>query len=354
MNQNMNQTKIVKILGIDIAKNVFHLHGVDENDKQCYRRKLQRSQLLREMANIPPCLIGMESCGSSHYFGRELTKLGHTVKLMAGKYVKPYRMNGKNDYNDSEAICEAVGRPKTRFVPIKTIEQHDIQSLHRIRETTKKMRTMQSNQLRSLLAEYGIILPKGFAKLRQGIPEILEDADQPLTMLMRDMFQNQYDSLIELDARLEEITHQIEQIAKDHPICSKLIKIPGIGALTATAYYAAIGNGHQFKCGRDASAWLGLVPKQYSSGGKEILLGITKKGNKYLRALLVHGSRAQLAHCTKKDTKTNRWLCKLKETKHHNTVVVALANKNARIAWAIIAKGEEYKEEEITKKYKTK
>jgi transposase len=281
--------KAVRI-GIDIAKNVFQLHGVDSKEKVVLIKRLQRSALLAFTANLPQCTIGMEACGGAHHWGRELIKQGHTVKLIAAQFVRPYVKNNKNDARDAEAICEAISRPRMHFVPIKSFEQHDIQSLHRVRQSVQQMRNAQSNQIRGLLMEYGIIIPKGPTYVRKHLPFILEDADNNLTTQFRFILSELYDALCYIDQRLDRIDKQIAAVCSENDICKRLTEIVGIGKITATAIYAAAGNGRQFPKGRYLSAWLGLVPRQHSSGGRDLMLGISKHGNSYIRTLLVNGA----------------------------------------------------------------
>jgi len=338
-----NESNIIVRMGVDLSKNVFQVHGVNNHEKVILRRKLTRDQFPKFTANLSPCIIGMEACGGSHYWSRILESQGHTVKLMAGQHVKPYVKNNKNDMRDAEAICEAVSRPTMRYVTAKTIEQQDIQSLHRIRQEAIKMRTMQINQIRGLLLEYGIAIPIGSTKVRKEIPLILEDADNNLSMLFRVQLSGLYDMLCVLDQQIECVTDELEKIVQTNDYCKRLKTIDGVGTLSATALYASVGTGNQFKCGRDMAAWLGLVPRQQSSGGKTVLLGISKKGDRYLRSLFVHGGRAIVALRDKKENKRNLWLRELVNKKGANKASVALANKNIRIAWAILQSGEEYR-----------
>jgi len=302
------------------------------------RKQLKRHQVLNYFAQLPPCLIGMEACGSSHYWARELQKQGHTVKLMAPQFVKPYVKGNKNDANDAEAICEAVARPNMRFVAVKTIEQQDIQAVHRIRSTLVQQRTAKANQIRGLLAEYGIIVERRIEKLRKALPLLLEDGENGLSLDFRLLLQSLQQDLIGLDDRADEMDKKIRQLAGSNATAKRLQQIPGIGPVTATALVCAIGDGKQFKRGRDLAAWLGLTPRQHSSGGKDCLLGISKRGDAYLRTLLIHGARAVLKVANKKDDPRSRWLQGLCSRRNKNIAAVALANKNARIAWALLTK----------------
>jgi transposase len=326
----------IKRIGIDLAKQVFQLHGVDHQGKPVLRKQLRRNQMLSYFTKLPPCLIGIEACSSSHYWARELQKLGHTVKLMAPQFVKPYVKGNKNDANDAEAICEAVARPNMRYVAIKTIEQQDIQAVHRIRSGLVQQRTAKVNQIRGLLAEYGIVVERRVEKLRKALPLLLEDAENGLSFDFRALLQSLQQDLIALDDRASEMDKKIQQLANSNSTAKRLQQIPGIGPITSTALVCAIGDGKQFKRGRDLAAWLGLTPRQHSSGGKDCLLGISKRGDTYLRTLLIHGARAVLKVADKKDDPRSRWIQSLCSRRNKNIAAVALANKNARIVWALL------------------
>jgi transposase len=328
----------IKRIGLDLAKQVFQVHGVDFQEKVVIRKQLRRNQVLSYFSKLSPCLIGMEACGSAHHWGRELQKLGHTVKLMAPQFVKPYVKGNKNDANDAEAICEAVSRPTMRFVAIKTIEQQDIQSVHRIRTILIQQRTAKVNHIRGLLAEYGIVVERRIEKLRKTLPLVLEDAENGLTFDFRVLLQELQQDLTALDNRVGELDKKIQLLASNNTSAKRLQQIPGIGPITATALVCAIGNGKQFKRGRDLAAWLGLTPRQHSSGGKECLLGISKRGDTYLRTLLIHGARSVLKVSDKKDDPRSRWIQNLCSRRNKNIAAVALANKNARIVWALLTK----------------
>ena len=329
-------------IGIDLAKQIFQIHGVDNLGQVVLRKQLRRSQMLAFFDKLKPCLVGIEACGSSHYWSRELQKQGHQVKLIAPQHVKPYVKGNKNDANDAEAICEAVGRPSIRFVASKTVEQQDVQALHRIRSELIKQRTAKGNQIRGLLAEYGIVVVRQIAKLRQAIPEILEDAENGLTAQLRCLLKGLQEDLMQLDNRAKELDGEIQRQGIENVAARRLQEIPGIGPITATAMVCAIGNGTQFQRGRDMAASMGLVPRQHSSGGKNRLLGISKRGNAYLRTLLIHGARAVLQVAKHKDDPRSRWLKALSERRNKNIAAVALANKNARIAWALLTKEQDY------------
>jgi len=326
----------IKRVGIDLAKQVFQLHGVDSQEKAVLRKQLRRAQMLEYFKKLPPCLIGMEACSSAHYWGRELQKLGHNVKLMAPQFVKPYVKSNKNDANDAEAICEAVARPTMRFVAIKTIAQQDIQAVHRIRSELVQQRTAKVNQIRGLLGEYGIVVGLRVETLRNALPLILEDAENGLSTDFRVLLEGLQQDLTTLTGRVDDMDKKIKTLASSNTDANRLQQIPGIGPITATALVCAIGDGKQFKRGRDMAAWLGLTPRQHSSGGKDRLLGISKRGNAYLRTLLIHGARAVLKVVGNKDDPRSRWLQNVCSRRNKNIAAVALANKNARIVWALL------------------
>ncbi|MDD5581426.1 MAG: IS110 family transposase [Methylobacter sp.] len=332
----------IKRIGIDLAKQVFHLHGVDGQEKGVLRKQLRRAQLLDYLKKLPPCLMGMEACGGAHYWARELQKLGHTVKLMAPPFVKPYVKSNKNDANDAEAIGEAVARPNLRFVAIKTIAQQDVQAIHRIRSEQVKQRTAKVNQIRGRLAEYGIAVGRRVEVLRHALPPILEEAENGLTADFRGLLEGLRHDLVRLDERVDDRDKNIKMLANNHPAAQCLQQIPGIGPMIATALSCAIGDGRQFKRGRAVAAWLGLTPRQHSSGGKDRLLGISKRGDAYLRTLLIQGARSALKVADKKNDPRSRWLQNLCSRRNKNIAAVALANKNARIAWALLSKGTDY------------
>ena len=333
----------ITTIGIDIAKSIFHLCGVNKMGRVLKKKQLKRKQMLPYLARLEPALVVMEACGGANYWAREIQALGHEVKLIAPQYVKPYVKGNKNDYNDAESIAEAAQRANMRFVPIKSVEQQDIQNLHRQRERIKKARTALVNQVRGLLAEYGIVINKGVAAVRKGLPDILEDAENGLTMRSRELFADLLEELRLLDERLKRSEEQIEACNRENEVCQRLDEILGVGPITASAAYAAAGDGKDFVNGRHFSAWIGLVPGQHSTGGKSTLLGISKRGNAYLRTLFIHGARAVLRHSANKTDRFSLWAQALVERRGYNKACVAVANKMARIAWVIMAKGETYR-----------
>ena len=333
----------ITTIGLDIAKSIFHLYAVNKMGRLVKKKQLKRKQVLAYMANLEPCLIAMEACGGANYWAREFIALGHEVKLIAPQYVKPYVKGNKNDYNDAEAIAEAAQRPNMRFVPIKSVEQQDVQNFHRQRERIKKERTALVNQIRGLLAEYGVVINQGVAAVRNGLPEILEDAENGLTARSRELFAELLEELWALDQRFEHSGQRITSLSQENAMCRRLDEILGIGPITASATYAAAGDGKDFVNGRHYSAWLGLVPGQHSTGGKTTLLGISKRGNAYLRTLYIHGARAVLRHSTNKTDRFSLWAQAVLARRGHNRACVAVANKMARMAWVIMAKGETYR-----------
>jgi transposase len=333
----------MSVLGIDIAKLVFHVVGMDDTGAVVLRKRIARSELLAFIANLPPLRIGMEACGSAHYWARCFREHGHDVRLIAPPFVKAYVKSPKHDARDAEAICEAVTRPTMRFVPIKRVEQQDLQALHRIRERLIKARTALVHEIRGLLDEYGMVLPQSLAACRALIVEKLEADQATLTMLSTEVFWHLYDEFLAVEKRLAYDDEQLATIGQAHPACQRLQTIPGIGPLSATALIAAIGDVTQFKNGRQLAAWLGLVPREHSTGGTPRLLGISKRADRYLRKLLVHGARATLRWVDTKCDDRRQWLRALIARRGKNRAAVALANKNARIVWALLAHNQAYR-----------
>jgi len=325
-------------IGIDLAKNVFQIHGVDRHEKVVVRKQLRRAQMEAYFKNLAPCLIGMEACGSSHYWARRLTALGHTVKLIPAQFVKPYVKSGKNDANDAEAICEALSRPTMRFVAIKSVEQQVIQAEHRIRSRLVRVRTALNNETRGLLGEFGIVVPTGIAQLRQALPIILEQQDSGLTARFLRLLRELAEELRTVDDRIAVHDKAIEAAAREDVRIKRLLAIEGIGPISASALVAAVGDAKQFRSGKDMAAWLGLVPRQDSSGGKERLGRISKRGDVYLRTLLIHGARAALNASVNKTDSRSRWVQAIAVRRNRNIATVALANKNARVAWAVLSR----------------
>src|SRR5207248_4642390 len=284
----------LSVLGIDLAKQVFHLVGMDAHGTMLVRKRLYRAQMMAFIAQLSPTLIGMEACGGAHYWARRFREHGHEVRLMAPQFVTPYRKANKNDMRDAEAIAEAVTRPTMRFVPVKSVDQQDLQALHRVRERLMKARTALINETRGLLHEYGTIVPQGALTFRKHVLEKLASEETKLTPASLELFRQLLEELAALDARVATYDAQLAQVAQTHPVCQRLLTIPGLGELTATALVAAVSDATQCKNGRQFAAWLGLVPRQHSTGGTSRLLGISKHGESYLRTLLVHGARSCL------------------------------------------------------------
>jgi len=333
----------IKRIGIDLAKQVFQLHGVDRLERVVLRKQLRRAQMHEFFKDLPPCLIGMEACGSSHYWARELGKYGHQVKLIAAQFVKPYVKGGKNDANDAEAICEAVGRPSMRFVAIKDVDQQVVQAEHRIRSRLIRSRTALCNEIRGLLGEFGIVIGLGISQVRQALPVLLENTDGKLNARFLQLLSELAEELREVDDRVKVHDQRIAATAKSDERIQRLMAIEGFGPITASALVAAVGDATQFSNGRDMAAWLGLVPRQNSTGGKEKLGHISKRGDTYLRTLLIHGARAALNACGNKQDRRSRWAQGLILRRNRNIATVAFANKNVRIAWSILSKKEDYR-----------
>ena len=332
----------IKRIGLDIAKQVFQIHGVDRFEKVLVRKQLRRAQVLDYFKGIAPCLIGIEACGSSHYWARELSQLGHHVKLIPAQFVKPFVKGGKNDANDAEAICEAVGRPSMRFVTIKSVEQQVMQAEHRIRTRLIRARTALSNEIRGLLSEFGIAIGLGITQIRKALPMLLEDKETRLSARFKLLLSELAEELRQIDTHINEHEERLKAVAKEDDRIKRLLAIEGIGPISASALVAAVGDATQFANGRDMAAWLGLVPSQHSSGGKERLGHISKRGDTYLRTLLIHGARSVINHCEGKEDRRSQWVNQLSKRRNRNIATVALANKNARIAWAVLSRRETY------------
>lgn len=337
-----SENREVKVMGIDLAKNSLHVYGVDAHGHKAVGKKFSRQKLKEYLVTLPACTLAMEACASAHYWARLLKSYGHEVKLIAPQFVKPYVKSNKNDAADAEAICEAAQRPNMRFVPIKAIEQQDMQSIHRMRSLVVARRTALINQTRGLLLEYGIDVPKGRSKLLKRLPEILEDAENGLTELFREELFGLYEELHHLDERITHYEEKIKQMAQADERAKRLQTIPGIGPMIATALLAAIADIQAFKNGRELAAWLGLVPRQHSTGGKPTLLGISKRGDVYLRQLIIHGARSIVRWADRKTDRNSQWAAAVQQRRHTNIAVVAMANKMVRIAYALLKNGERY------------
>ena len=336
----------IKVIGLDLAKQVFQVHGVNASGEAVLRRTLKRAQVRRFFVQLPPCLVGMEACGSMHYWVRELTALGHEVRAMAPMFVRPYRKGNKTDSNNAEAICEAVQRPNMRFVSARTSEQQSVLHLHHSRQLLLKQRVALGNHLRGVLQEYGMILAPGTAALN-GLRELLEDGENGLPMPVRELLWHIKASYDQVVARVAEVERLLQVWHQGDEFSQRLAAIPGIGWLTATILSSVVGDGSAFRNGRQLAAYLGLVPRQHSSGGKVQLLGISKRGDGYLRCLLVHGARAVLGSVRRRQRAgrvgEQPWLEQLLTRGHVNLATVALANKTARVVWAMTVTGSAYR-----------
>jgi transposase len=327
----------ITTIGLDLAKNVFHVVCCDVRGKIIKKRMLKRGQVLTFFSNLNCCLVGMEACASAYYWARKLKALGFEAKLVPAQYVKAFLRGNKNDYNDALAIAEAVVRPEMRFVVIKTEEQQDIQALHRLRKGCVSDRTRLCNTTRSLVAEYGLIAPRGVAALRRQIPQWLEDGENGLSELFRRLLAESYARLQDVDTHIVYYTREIERQSRQDDACRRLQTLPGYGPILSSVFHGVVGNGEGYRRGRDVSAAVGLVPRQHSSGGKDTLLGISKRGDRYLRSLLVHGARAVVSRADGKDDQLSQWINKVRAKRGFNKAVVAMANKMARMGWAILS-----------------
>lgn len=335
MNQSMT-------IGIDLAKHVFFVAALDGSGKPARRKKLRRQEVLPFLANHPGAVVGMEACSGAHHWAREIRALGHSVQLLPAQHVKAYLRGQKNDYNDALAIAEAVQHGRIRCVEIKTVNQQLDQSLHRLRQALVTEQTGLINRTRALLAEHGVDLPEGKYRFRQTVIAQLEDAENGLPWRLRELLGRQYQLFIALEQELAWYEREIKTKAAENEACQRLMSVPGYGPIVSSAFYGWLGSGQQFRCGRDVAAALGLVPKQYSTGGKTVLGSISKRGDRHLRALLVHGARAVARYAKERDDRLSRWVCSLIERRGYNKAVVALANKLARIGWAVVARGQAY------------
>lgn len=335
--------KKVTRVGIDLGKRLFQVCAMDSSGAVVFQRQVQASGLMELMVQLEPCLVGMEASCGAHYWVEKLSALGHEVRMMSPQFVRPYVKSNKSDYHDAEAICEAVSRPTMRFVPYKTKEQRALQQVHRSREAALRRRTQLVNQLRGFLGEYGIVLRQGRAVVMRAVPDIASDAERELPGQFRALLWMQYEALTQVHKEVEDLTAMLVQESKENPHCQRLMSIPGIGPIVSTAVVAAVGNGWAFSSGRQMSAWMGLVPRQDSTGGRTVLRGISKRGDRYLRSLLIHGARAVLRTAAKGErTRLKGWALDVKRRRGPNVATVALANKLGRIAWAVLRRGELY------------
>lgn len=332
-------------VGVDLAKSIFHVVGINENSKQLFRKRLRRAQVAAWFAQQPVCRVGMEACSSAHYWARTLKVLGHEVKLVAPQHVKAFVRGQKNDYNDAAAIAEAVNQASMHFVPVKSAAQLDLQALQRLRSRLIRERTGLSNQLRGLLAEHGIVLAQSLRVLHQRLPEVLEDADNGLSALFRRLLQLGWQHLLQIEAQVVELHRELTHAVQQDEACQRLLTIPGFGPVVASGFSVAVGDGRDFRRGRDVAAALGLVPRQHSTGGKAKLLGISKRGNGVLRSHLIQGARAVLMQAKGKEDPLCRWALQVRAERGFNKATVALANKLARIGWAVLRQQTTYQAE---------
>ena len=328
--------KEVTTIGLDLAKHTFQVVGCDRHGHEVSRKVLRRGQVKVYFANLPVCVVGLEACASAHFWARELQKLGHEVRLIPPQHVKAYVRGNKTDYHDARAIAEAVRRPDMRFVAVKTPAQQDIQALHRLRAARVQERTALCNQVRGLLAEYGVVLAQGVGALRRHLAVLVEEPPMGVSEFLRTLLRACAQQLRELDTHIDGYTRLLAAHARHQEAVQRLQTVPGFGPVVASVFHAFVGTGQAFRRGRDVSAALGLVPKQHSSGGKTVLLGISKRGDRYVRSLLVHGARAVVRRAADRDDRLSRWVTRLQATRGTNKATVALANKLARIGWAVV------------------
>ena len=332
----------ITTIGLDIAKRFFHVVCCNASGKVVRKKMLKRAQVLAFFQSQPACLVALEACATSHYWAREILKCGHEVKLIPPQHVKAFLVGNKNDYNDALAIAIAANQAHIKDVGIKSVEQQDNQALHKARELAVRQRTALCNQIRGLCAEYGFTLAQGVNNVRNNIPLMLDDKTTQVSALFKQLLRQLNEQLISLDNCIDSLDKSILELVKNNSICRRIQTIPGVGPMVSSAYFNEVGNGSSYRRGRDVSASLGLVPRQHSSGGKDTLLGISKRGNSYLRCLLVQGAKAVVSRAGRKDDKLSRWINRLVQTRGHNRACVAYANKMARMAWAITVSGKEY------------
>jgi transposase len=335
----------ITTVGIDLAKDIFRVHGCDARGRVLVSKSLTRQALRAFMAKLPPCLVGMEACHTAHYWANELQKFGHQVKLMAPRFIRPYVKNNKNDTRDAEAIAEAVTRPTMRFVPIKSRAQLDIQAVHRVRQQVVKERAALANQLRAFLAEHGILIRKGFPAVRRTVADAIDGCDNGLSGLMRELLRDLYERFKLAEQRLRRYEELIAKVVEQDERCQRLAQLPGVGPLTATAVVASVGNAREFRSGRELAAFFGLVPRHYASGGRTVMLPIAKRCDHYLRTLMVQGARSSLRYIERRRDPRGIWANRLRLKRGSHITAVAIANKNARVMWALLTRGESYRAE---------
>jgi transposase len=338
----LTMTNTVTVIGIDLGKNWFHVVGIDHGGKPVLRKKLGRLQLGQWAAQLPTCRVAMESCPGSQHWGRKFAALGHDVCIIPAQFVKPYLKSNKNDFNDAEAIAEAATRATMRCVPLKTDDQLELQAIHRVRARFVAERTAIVNQMRAFLLERGITVPVGRTVFARRIGEILEDAENGVSVRMRELLHRLRQRWVLLDTEIKQLTDELNQLAVDSELCQRVCTVPGVGPIVSTAMIAAVGNAQMFRRGRDMAAWLGLVPRQNSTGGRSTLGSISKRGNVYLRQLLIQGAHALYTHMKRDRSALGKWLHELEARSHRHVAIVALANKIVRICWKVLTSGESY------------
>ena len=329
-------------MGIDLGKNTFHLCAMDRAGHVVLEKRFTRGGLAKFLRAQAPCVVGMEACAGAHHWARTLRAMGYDARLMSAQFVKAYVKSNKNDWRDAEALCEAVSRATMRYVPVKTVEQQSIQHLHRARSMVVGQRTALAHQMRGFLFEYGVVVAQGIGTLRRRVPELIEDADNGLPLAMRELLASEREELAHLDERVKQFDAPLDALVREDEACRRLQTIPGVGPKVASALVAAAGDGRAFGSGREFAAWLGLTPRQRSTGGRTVLGGISKRGDRYLRALLVHGARAALRVAPKREDRRSRWAVSVHGRRGANIAAVALANKTARTAWALLTREQSY------------
>lgn len=333
----------IRVIGFDTAKHVFQVHGVDASGRTVLRKRLRRSQVADFFRSLSPCVVGMEATRGAHHWARLIGSFGHEVRLISPQFVKPYVKGQKNDAQDAAAICEATSRAEMRFVPQKSVEQQDLQALHRIRSRLISCRTQLGNQIRGLRAEYGVILPLHLSQIRLRLPQLIAEEHPQLTSFDREFFLSLYEELCALDRRIQAVDKRIQRVFEEQESCQRIAAVEGVGPMIATAVVAAIADGRAFRNGWQFAAWVGLVPRQYSSGDKQRLGGISKRGDPYLRMLLIHGARSVAYRAASKADCRSRWIAEKQRKLGTTKACVAVANKNARVIWALLARNELYR-----------
>ena len=334
-------SKIIR-LGIDLGKTTFHVCALDRAGHVVLAKRFTRRGLEQFLRAHEPCVVGLEACGGAHHWARLLGALGYDARLMSAQFVKAYVKSNKNDWRDAEAICEAVGRPTMRYVPVKTVAQQSVQHLHRARSLAVSQRTALANQMRGMLLEYGLVVAQGMGALLRRVPELVEEADTGLPLAIRELLVTEREELVHLDERVKRFDAQLDAFAREDAACRRLQTMPGVGPKVARALVAAAGDAKTFGSGREFAAWLGLTPRQRSTGGRTVLGGISKRGDRYLRALLIHGARAALRVAPRREDRRSRWAVAVHARRGANIAAVALANKTARPAWALLRREHEY------------